>query len=81
MKIFQKRELILLSTEPFEVPEIIENNEVDRGGRIINGIFASSGQFPHFALIFVKRQSTTVQCGAGLIATEWVLTADHCVRE
>lgn len=57
------------------------NDTLGRGTRIVLGSQAAYGQFPHFALIFVKRPSTTVQCGAGLIKVDWLLTADHCVRE
>lgn len=78
MLIFQESEFISLSTEPFDVPPI---NITGREGRIVLGTTAWTGQFPHFALIFVRRASVTVQCGAGLISTSWALTADHCVRE
>jgi len=74
------KELIILSTEPFDVPE---DNKTDpiRSSRIVFGSTASAGQFPHYALIFINRPTTTVQCGAGLIGEEWALSADHCVRD
>jgi len=75
-------ELIPLSQEPFEVPEANATDEViGRNQRIVFGSNAAAGQFPHYALIFVNRPTASVQCGAGLIAEQWALTADHCVRD
>jgi len=74
---FGKTEFQKLDATPFEVP--LDEN-VAREGRIVYGWYAFAGQFPHFALIYVNRPTTTVQCSAGLIAPQWVLTANHCVN-
>lgn len=67
-----------LNDEPFDVSEL---NVTARGSKIVFGLTASAGQFKHYALMFVKRPTKIIQCGAGLISKSWVLTADHCVRE
>lgn len=67
---------------PFDVPANNNTGQpIARSSRIVFGSTAAAGQFPHYALIFIRRPTQTVQCGAGLIAINWALTADHCVRE
>lgn len=73
----QGADFVELSTEPFDVPPANET----RNGRIYSGLYAATGQFPYFSLIFIKRATKTVQCGAALISASWVISAKHCVNE
>lgn len=45
-----------------------------RGHRIVNGIVAGSGQFPHQALLNMFGSAGTYMCGASFIRFNWVLT-------
>uniref|UniRef100_A0A7S3JWA1 Peptidase S1 domain-containing protein n=1 Tax=Aureoumbra lagunensis TaxID=44058 RepID=A0A7S3JWA1_9STRA len=53
--------------------------------RIINGELATLGQYPWFAAIIENADGSEVDyfenhfCGGALIATEWILTAEHCL--
>jgi secreted trypsin-like serine protease len=64
------------------VPEASEEgSKVQRGSRIVFGANAIDNQFPHYAFMYVSRPTATVQCGGGLISTNFVLTAKHCINE
>lgn len=75
----QHVDFVELSTEPFDIPPA--NETQTRNGKIYAGLYAATGQFPYFSLIFVKRATKTVQCGAALISASWVISAKHCVNE
>lgn len=66
-----------LNPAPFEV---INEVESQRGMRIMYGSTAKAGQFKEFVLMFIKRPTTTVQCGGCLISSKWVMTAKHCTN-
>ena len=52
-------------------------------GRIVHGIIARPNQFPFFVLLYINniRWESLVQCGGALITPDWIVTADHCVRQ
>jgi Trypsin len=47
---------------------------------ILNGTDAQPGQFPHVARVTIVRPTGTGQCSGSLIATNFALTASHCVN-
>jgi hypothetical protein len=46
-------------------------DEVSRGGRILNGIRASVGQFPYYLMLSIDN---AWRCGGSLIKSNWILT-------
>lgn len=42
--------------------------------KIINGVLAIEGQFPHMVQLAVKTSGPTQYCGGSLISDQWVLT-------
>ncbi|XP_013144041.1 PREDICTED: serine protease snake-like [Papilio polytes] len=54
------------------------NHDADR--LIIGGINATSGEFPHMALLGYKKHEEDIQwsCGGSIISERYILTAAHC---
>jgi secreted trypsin-like serine protease len=46
---------------------------------IIGGSYATAGQFPWMARLFIFEDGYTNNCGGALISKDWVVTAAHCV--
>jgi len=44
--------------------------------RVIGGVQANKGEFPHQVLIFRK---DSIVCSGSLIEQQWIVTAAHCV--
>ncbi|XP_039438866.1 serine protease SP24D-like [Culex pipiens pallens] len=57
--------------------ESINPLELSPSARIVGGFSASPGQFPYQVALLRARQ---ISCGGSLIASNWVLTAAHCVH-
>ncbi|EDS31865.1 serine protease SP24D [Culex quinquefasciatus] len=57
--------------------ESINPLELGSSARIVGGFSASPGQFPYQVALLRARQ---ISCGGSLIASNWVLTAAHCVH-
>ncbi|XP_060589403.1 fibrinolytic enzyme, isozyme C-like [Ruditapes philippinarum] len=52
------------------------SDPLDKSSRIINGVEANKGEFPHQAALLNNGYHS---CGASVIAQNWVITAAHCV--
>lgn len=53
------------------------------GDRIIGGVLAEAGEFPHFAALAYRNKETggiSFNCGGALISHRHVLTAAHCFK-
>ncbi|XP_049804032.1 mite allergen Der f 3-like [Schistocerca nitens] len=48
-------------------------------GRIVNGILAAPGEFPH-QVSLQRKPSKSHMCGASVLNQHWALTAAHCVQ-
>ena len=60
------------------------NNESGQGEynpatKIIGGEEAAVGAWPWQAFLEIEMENGTYACGGSLVATNWVLTAGHCL--
>lgn len=62
---------------PILCGESINPLELSPSARIVGGFYANPGQFPYQVALLRARQ---ISCGGSLIASNWVLTAAHCVH-
>lgn len=46
-------------------------------GRVVGGVDANVGQFPH--QVSLQRQDGSHTCGGSIISSTFILTAAHCV--
>lgn len=53
---------------------LFPNYDLKRGGRIINGVPAAVGQFPHHVLLVIDN---AYWCGGSLLSSYWVLTVSR----
>jgi hypothetical protein len=73
MQIFFKFSLILVIICLFTIYEV---KSEFKDWRIIGGVKANRGEFPHQLLIM---KHNFLECSASLINDRWVLTAAHCM--
>lgn len=70
-----------LEITPEEVSRALLEAELLRNGRIMLGSQATTNQFPHFGYAVLYRSASSTFCGSTLIATQWVISAAHCMNE
>jgi len=51
----------------------------DDGDRIVGGVETGINEYPWMAGLVLTRESTQIRCGASLVASQFVVTAAHCV--
>jgi len=54
-------------------------NKDDQGDRIVGGVETGINEYPWMAGLVETRESTSFFCGAILVASQFVVTAAHCV--
>lgn len=61
-------------------PVTFDDSEPSIQGRIVGGTAATVGQLPWHVWVRGVAGTSSITCGGTLIASNWVLTAAHCVR-
>ncbi|XP_014087500.2 serine protease SP24D [Bactrocera oleae] len=56
---------------------LISGSNAAPNGRIVGGVDAAIGQFPH--QVSLQREDGSHTCGASIISEKYILTAAHCV--
>ena len=65
--------VILLSFLPILLAE-----QSNSGDRIVGGVDASPGEFPHQVALLLVDPGRNLLCGGSLITADLVITAGHC---
>jgi hypothetical protein len=72
MQVYIKLSIVLVTNSLFPINEA---KNVFNNWRIVGGVKAYRGEFPHQLLIL---KDDLVVCSASLIDNQWALTATHC---